>query len=93
MEKPISKIAVVLTPQEAVVIAKLREFEYGDMIIKKKDNAPYQIIVSKSSIVRYEEGLNLKDGLALPADNPLADQDIVSLEDIAKLFTKGNGEK
>lgn len=93
MEKPISKIAVVLTPQEAVVIAKLREFKYGEMMIKKKDDSPYQIVVSKSSIVRYEDGLNLEDGLALPADNPLSEKEIISLEDIAKLFTKGNGEK
>jgi len=90
MEKPISKIAIVLTPQEAVVIAKLREFDYGEMVIKKKDKEPYQIIVSKSSIVTYEEGLNLKDGLAIPKDNPLSQKEVVSLDDIAKLFIKGN---
>jgi hypothetical protein len=89
MEKPISKIAVILSPQEAVVIAKLREFDYGDMTIKKKDGNPYQIVVSKSTIVTYEEGLNLKDGLALPKGSELAKKEVVSLDDIAKLFIKG----
>ena len=88
MDKPISKVAVVLTPQEAVVIAKLREFDFGEMIIKKKNSEPYQIIVSKSSIVTYEEGLNLEEGLAIPRGNILENKEIVSLDDIAKLFIK-----
>lgn len=88
MDKPISKVAVVLTPQEAVVIAKLREFDFGEMIIKKKNKEPYQIIVSKSSIVTYEEGLNLEEGLAIPRGNILENKEIVSLDDIAKLFIK-----
>ena len=69
----IVKIAVILTPEEAVVISKLREFDFGEMIIKKKEGLPYQIVVSKSSIVRYEEGLDLKEGLAIPKGNELED--------------------
>jgi len=88
MDKPIVKIAVVLTPEEAVVISKLREFDYGEMVIKKKNDTPYQIIVSKSTIVTYEEGLNLKEGLAIPRGNALADKEVVSLSDITKLFIK-----
>ena len=90
MDKPISKVAVVLTPQEAVVIAKLREFDFGEIVIKKKNGEPYQIIVSKSTIVTYDEGLDLKDGLAIPRGNILENKELVSLDDIAKLFIKSN---
>lgn len=89
--QPISKIAVVLTPQEAVVIARMRGFDFGEMVIKKKDGQPYQIVVSKSTIVRYEDGLELKDGLAIPKGSDLENKELVSLEDIAKLFIKDNG--
>lgn len=80
--KPISKIAVVLTPFEAAVIGKLRDFDFGELIIKKKEGAPYQVICSKSSIVRYE------DGLDLPESFGLTDEMYKGKVDIQKLFEK-----
>jgi hypothetical protein len=91
--KPITKVAVILTPQEAVVIKKLREFDFGELLIKKREGKPYQVLASQSTLVRYEEGLELKEGLAIPEDSELASKEIVSLDDIAKLFTKENGKK
>jgi len=94
MEKaqPITKVAVILTPQEAVVIKKLREFDFGELLIKKRGGQPYQILASQSTLVRYEEGLNLEDALAIPQGSELENKEIVSLDDITKLFTKKDGK-
>lgn len=91
--QPITKVAVILTPQEAVVIKKLREFEFGELTIKKREGRPYQILASQSTLVRYEEGLELEESLGIPGDSDLADKEIVSLDDIAKLFTKEDGKE
>ena len=90
---PITKVAVNLTPQAAVVIKKLREFDFEELLIKKRAGKPYQILVSQSTLVNYEEGLNLEGSLGIPADSALANKEIVSLEEIAKLFTKENGKE
>lgn len=91
--EPIKKVAVVLTPQEAVVIRQMREFDFGEMVIKKRSGQPYQVVVSKSTIVRYEEGLELKESLAIPPGSELESKEVISLDGIAKLFTKENGQK
>lgn len=83
--KPIKKIAVILTPFEAAVVGKLRDFDFGELIIKKKDGAPYQVITSKSSMVRYEEGLNL------PGSFGLTEEMVGGKVDLNKLFV--NSEK
>ena len=91
--KPITKIAVILTPQEAVVIKKLREFDFGELLIKKREGKPYQVLASQSTLVRYEEGLELEGSLGIPSDSKLAKMEVISLEDIAKLFTKEDGKE
>lgn len=78
----IKKLAVVVSPFEAAILGKLRKFDFGELLIKKKEGQPYQVITSASTIVRYEEGLELPDSYAL------TEEMMGGKVDLNKLFTK-----
>ena len=64
----IKNVLLIVTPLEAAVIAKLREFEYGEMTIKKRDGVPYQIVKGGSEILTRRMGMNIEDAVAIPPE-------------------------
>jgi len=64
--KEIHKVLVAITTLEAAVIIKLREFEYGEMTIKKREGKPYQIVKGGTEILDANSGLELEDAIAIP---------------------------
>ena len=69
--KEIKKVLVEVTPLEAAVLMKLREFEYGEMTIKKKEGKPYQIVKGGTEILDERLGLNLEGAVVIPPGTDL----------------------
>ena len=80
----IKKVLVSVTTLEAAVLIKLREFDYGEITIKKREGKPYQIVRGGTEILDEREGLNLKDAIAIP---PGLD---VSNESVSDILSKLN---
>jgi len=71
MERPcgeIKNVLIAVTTLEAAIIAKLREFDYGQMTIKKREGKPYQIVKGGTELLKEETGLNLEDAIAIPPE-------------------------
>ena len=90
----IKHVVLTVTPLEAAVIAKLREFEYGELTIKKKEGKPYQIVKGGTEILEARVGLNLKGVMAIPGGMDVEDMTIGDI--LSKLSDSeygGRGEK
>ena len=72
----IRKVLVAVTTLEAAVLMKLREFDYGEMTIKKRQGKPYQIVKGGTEILDEKSGLNLKDAIAIPPGLDVSDESI-----------------
>ena len=64
----IKSVLLIVTPLEAAVIAKLREFDYGEMTIKKREGLPYQVIKGGCEILTRRMGMNIKDAIVIPPE-------------------------
>jgi len=72
----IEKVLVVVSPLEAAVIIKLREFDYGEMTIKKREGKPYQIVKGGTELLSEKSGLNLKDAIAIPPELDISEKSV-----------------
>ena len=72
--REIKKVLVAVTTLEAAVIKKLREFDYGEMTIKKREGKPYQIVKGGTEILDERSGLDLEDVIAIPPGIDTSDE-------------------
>jgi len=74
--REIHKVLVTVTTLEAAVLLKLREFDYGEMTIKKREGKPYQIIKGGTEILDEKSGLDLEDAIAIPPGIDISDKSV-----------------
>jgi len=72
----IKKVLVAVSTLEAAVLIKLREFDYGEMTIKKRQGKPYQIVKGGTEILEEKSGLDLKGAIAIPSELDVSDESI-----------------
>jgi len=93
MERPkeIQSVLVTVTTLEAAVILKLREFDYGEITIKKREGKPYQVVKGGTEILDESTGLDLEDAIAIPPGLDITDKSVSDI--LSKLYLRKNANR
>ena len=89
--REIKNVLVSVTTLEAAVILKLREFDYGEMTIKKREGVPYQIVKGGTEILDERSGLNLEDAIAIPPGLDISNKSVSDI--LSKLNLTDDGDR
>ena len=56
------KILVLVSPLEAALIKKLREYDFGEFKVVKQDKEPRRVVIGGSEYLKEEDGMALDYG-------------------------------